>query len=125
MTENKENPEVEEMAPPLQFGALIKERRKHARLTQMDLAELMHVTRNTVINWEADKSKPDYSLIPDLCLFLNIRLYELFHLPPEVDLEPLENRVVNNLRKLRPSSRRVVDKMVIAMVEEECRDIPD
>ena len=112
-------------APPLQFGALIKERRKHARLTQMDLAELMHVTRNTVINWEADKSKPDYSLIPDLCLILNIRLYELFHLPPEVDLEPLENRVVNNLRKLRPSSRRVVDKMIIAMVEEECRDIPD
>ena len=112
-------------APPLQFGALIKERRKHARLTQMDLAELMHVTRNTVINWEADKSKPDYSLIPDLCLILNIRLYELFHLPPEVDLEPLENRVVNNLRKLRPSSRRVVDKMVSAMVDEECRSIPD
>ena len=112
-------------APPLQFGALIKERRRQSHLSQREFAELMHVTRNTVVNWEADYSRPDLNLIPTICELLHIRLYELFHLPPEVDLEPLENRVVNNLRKLRPSSRRVVDKMIIAMVEEECRDIPD
>lgn len=108
-------------ASPLQFGALLKARRKQARLSQREFAEMMHVTRNTVINWEADKSKPDYTLIPDLCALLNIRLHELFHMPPENGLNPLENRIVENVRTLCPASRRVVDKMVSAMVEEELR----
>ena len=56
---------------------------------------------------------------------MNIRLHELFHMPPENGLDPLENRVMENLRTLSPANRRVVDKMIIAMVEEECRDIPD
>ena len=125
MTENKENPEVEEKAPPLQFGALIKERRRQSHLSQREFAELMHVTRNTVVNWEADYSRPDLNLIPTICELLHIRLHELFHMPPENGLDPLENRVMENLRTLSPANRRVVDKMIIAMVEEECRDIPD
>ena len=51
---------------PLAFGTLLKERRKKAHLSQKDFAEMMNVTRNTVINWEADKSKPDYNLIPEI-----------------------------------------------------------
>ena len=51
-------------APPLQFGALIKERRRQSHLSQREFAELMHVTRNTVVNWEADYSRPDLNLIP-------------------------------------------------------------
>ena len=108
-------------ASPLFLGNLLKERRKQARLSQQDLADMLHVTRNTIVNWEADKTKPDYLLIPDLCALLNIRLHELFHMPPENGLNPLENRIVENVRTLCPASRRVVDKMVSAMVEEELR----
>ena len=35
---------------PVMFGSLIKERRKKAKLSQKEFAEMMHVTRNTVIN---------------------------------------------------------------------------
>lgn len=108
-------------ASPLLFGALLKERRKQAGLTQKDLADRMLVTRNTVINWETDKSKPDYSQIPVLCSVLNIRLHELFRMPPENGLNALENRIVENVRGLNPASRRVVDKMISAMAEEELR----
>ena len=68
---------------PVMFGSLIKERRKKAKLSQKDFADMMHVTRNTVINWEADKSKPDYSLIPEVCSLLNIQIHELFHMQAE------------------------------------------
>lgn len=102
------------------FGQLLKERRSGAKITQGDFAEMMHVTRNTVINWEADKSKPDYNLIPEICSILGIQLHELFHMEAENTLSELENRVVSNLRTLSPVSQRVVDKMIFTMSEEEC-----
>ena len=102
------------------FGQLIKERRSNPRITQGEFAEMMHVTRNTVINWEADKSKPDYSLIPEICSILGIQLHELFHMEASPALSELESRVINNLRTLSPVSQRVVDKMIHTMSEEEC-----
>ena len=95
------------------FGQLLKERRSGAKITQGDFAEMMHVTRNTVINWEADKSKPDYNLIPEICSILGIQLHELFHMQAENTLSELENRVISNLRTLSPVSQRVVDKMIL------------
>ena len=50
---------------------------------------------------------------------LDIRLHELFHMQPENNLSDLENQVVKNIRSLSPSSRRVIDKMVSTMAEEE------
>ena len=97
---------------PLQFGALLKARRRQARLSQKDLADMMHVTRNTVVNWEADKSRPDYAMLPVLCTLLNIRLHELFGIPAENGLSPLEDRVVRHLRALSPAGRRVADRLV-------------
>ena len=104
---------------PVMFGTLLKERRKKAQLSQKEFADMMHVTRNTVINWEADKSKPDYSLIPELCILLNIQIHELFHMEAQGSLSDLEDRVVNNLRLLSPVSQRVVDKMIGTMLDEE------
>ena len=104
------------------FGSLLKERRKKAKISQKDFAEMMNVTRNTVINWEADKSKPDYKLIPEICSILDIRIHELFHMQENNNvgqLSDLEERVIGNIRHLNPSSRRVVDKMISTMVEEE------
>ena len=113
-------PSTEATAPaPIMFGSLIKERRKKAKLSQKDFADMMHVTRNTVINWEADKSKPDYSLIPEVCSLLNIQIHEIFNMQAENGLSDLEDRVVGNIRLLNPVSRRVVDRMISAMVEEE------
>lgn len=106
---------------PLQFGALLKARRRQARLSQKDLADMMHVTRNTVVNWEADKSRPDYAMLPVLCTLLNIRLHELFGIPAENGLSPLEDRVVRHLRALSPAGRRVADRLVSALAEEEQR----
>ena len=103
----------------VRFGSLLKQKRSEAKITQGDFAEMMHVTRNTVINWEADKSKPDYNYIPEICAILGIRLHELFQMEAPMALSDMEDRVVNNIRLLSPSSRRLIDKMISTMVNEE------
>ncbi len=127
-TKKKKNENSSQVITPFQavqsgdgvmFGAILKERRKKAGISQKDFAEMMRVTRNTIINWEADKSKPDYSLIPELCALLDIRLHELFRMKPENGLSAAEDRIISNVRLLRPASRKVVDKMISTMVEEE------
>ncbi len=102
------------------FGSLIKQKRSAAKITQEEFAEMMHVTRNTIINWEANKSKPDYNYIPEICSLLGIRLHELFNMEPESGLNDQEERMVNNIRLLSPSSRRIADKLLSTMAEEEC-----
>ena len=105
-------------AQPL-FGTLLKESRRNAGLSQKDLADSLNVTRNTVINWEADKSRPDYHYIPELCRILDIRLHDLFGMEPDSGLSLLEERVVDNLRQMEPKTRRIADKMIEAMLQEE------
>lgn len=101
------------------FGDVIRKHRTKLKITQNELAEMMNISRNTVINWETDKRKPDYSLIPEICEILGIKTYELFGVPPENNLSALEDRVVNNLRMLSPASRKAIDKMIFTMLNEE------
>ena len=103
----------------IMFGTLLKERRKDARLSQKDFADMMNVTRNTVINWEADKSRPDYNLIPEICTLLGIQIHELFRMTAGNGLNAREDRIIENIRLLSPASQKVVDKMISTMVEEE------
>lgn len=120
MTKKKEPTVIKFPVHQVMFGQLMKERRADLKLTQGDFAEMMHVTRNTVINWEADKSKPDYSLIPEICSVLGIQLHELFHMSVDLDLSDREKRVISNFRALSPVSQKAIDKMISTMAEEEC-----
>ncbi len=104
---------------PRSFSEVLKVYRKKARLSQQELAERMNVTRNTIVNWETDKSKPDYSCIPALCSLLNIPVYRLFNMDPGGGLSPQEEQIISNFRLLSPMNRSVVDKMLSLMVEEE------
>ena len=103
----------------ISFAAVLKDSRRKAGLSQKELAAALGVTRNTVVNWEADKCRPDYSAVPALCRVLNIPLHALFAMDPEPGLSPLESRVVGNLRRLGPAARRLADKAVQAMADEE------
>lgn len=103
----------------LPFGSILREYRKKSKLSQKELADMMEVTRNTVINWEADKSKPDYNYIPDLCSILSIPLHELFSMKADAALSAMESRVINNFRQLNYPTQCGIDKMLSTMVDEE------
>lgn len=111
---------MEEKRPGgVMFGGVLKKHRSKLKITQEKFAEMMNVTRNTVINWESDKTKPEHELIPEICGILGIKLHELFGMKPENGLSALEERVVNNLRMLSPVSRKAIDRMIYTLLDEE------
>lgn len=54
------------------FGEKIKDARKHKKLTQKQLADLIGATHNSVSDWENDKNRPDPDTIELLCGVLDI-----------------------------------------------------
>ena len=56
-------------------AAFIEEKRKEKGLTQQQVAEALHVTRQAVSKWEQGKSLPDVDTL--------LHLAELFQVPVE------------------------------------------
>lgn len=104
---------------PIQFGAILKENRKKAHISQAEFGEMLGVTRATVVNWEADKYKPEHALLPIICSILGITLNQLFGVTDKTSVTLAEKRVITNFRQLSPVGRKVADKMISTMLQEE------
>ena len=61
----------------IKIGNFIAERRKLKGLTQMQLAERLHVTDRAISKWECGRSMPDSSIMLELCAILEISVNEL------------------------------------------------
>ena len=102
----------------------IRKYRKAAKISQQHLAEQMHVTRNSVINWEAGKYRPDADLFPKLCQILGITLNDLFGLQPGTT-DPVsahEQELIRQYRRISPVGQRIADRMIGSILEEETRE---
>ena len=63
----------------IKIGKFITECRKKNNLTQMQLAEKLHVTDRAVSKWENGKSMPDSSIMLELCDVLEISVNDLLN----------------------------------------------
>ena len=61
----------------IKIGNFIAKRRKLKNLTQMQLAEQLHVTDRAISKWECGRSMPDSSIMLELCAILEISVNEL------------------------------------------------
>ena len=68
----------ERTAESVRFGPAIKAFRAKAGLSQAELADIVHVSRNTVVKWENDGYKPDHDTIVELCKILGMSLDDLY-----------------------------------------------
>ena len=102
----------------------IKKYRKAAKIPQLALAEKLGVTRNTVINWEAGKYRPDADLFPPLCKILGITLNDLFGIKsgPADTLSQHERELIFHYRLISPLSQRIVDRMLVSIFDEEAQE---
>ena len=106
----------------LSFGGVIRKYRIKNKLNQAALADLLHVNRSSVINWENDKAKPNTDFIITLCQTLGIPIPELFEstgLANYPTLSGPENALINSYRKLSEISQRAVNRIVNGLLEEE------
>jgi len=61
----------------IKIGQLIKSLRKEQNLTQLQLADRMHISDKAVSKWERGLGCPDVSLLPELTEILGVNLMEL------------------------------------------------
>lgn len=101
------------------FGAVLKKYRTMNGMSQPELAQLLGVSRNTITNWETDKSRPEIDSIRTLCTMFGIPLYELFGLTSDSMPSPHENVILHQYRQLSKVGQKVIDKMIGSMLQEE------
>lgn len=61
----------------MEVGKRISFYRRKALLTQEDLAEMMHVSRQTIYKWEHDLAYPELRKLEQLTKILNISFDDL------------------------------------------------
>ena len=76
-----------------EVGKHIRKIRKEKNLTQDELAERLHCTRQTVSNYETGKSEPDISLLIELAGVLQVEIGDLIYGPKKK-----ENRQKQKIR---------------------------
>ncbi|MEI5995097.1 helix-turn-helix transcriptional regulator [Candidatus Enterococcus mansonii] len=61
----------------MEIGVLLKECRERKNLTQQQLADQFHVTRQTVSRWENEQSYPNIDTLVELSFFFDFSLDEI------------------------------------------------
>ncbi|MGO2678126.1 MAG: helix-turn-helix domain-containing protein [Lactococcus lactis] len=75
----------------MEVGKRIREYRKIYNLSQEQLADKIFVSRQTVSNWENNKTYPDIQIIVSLSILFNVSLDELIR----EDLEEMKMKISN------------------------------
>ena len=63
----------------MSLGEKLLKLRKKKGLSQEEVADILHVTRQTVSKWETDQSMPDFDKVLPICNLYEISTEELFH----------------------------------------------
>lgn len=75
-----------------EVGKNLKKIRKEKNLTQDDLAERLHCTRQTISNYETGKSEPDIALLIALAGVLEVEIGDLIYGPKKANLRECGKR---------------------------------
>ena len=102
------------------FGKIIRMHRRNLGLTQEETAQLLHIGKNHVSNWERGWSRPDLALVPRLCEVLHISLETFFSLPePGPLISAQENRLLDVYRSLTAHDRKCVESLAAQLAGQE------
>ena len=82
------------------------------KIDQKELARQLNITKNSVSNWECGRSRPDVSLLPDLCRILDISPFDLMGMTDPRVFDQKEQQHMDSYRKLKKSNRSLVDGLM-------------
>ena len=97
-------------------GLNIATRRKELGMTQMELAEKVHVTNKAVSKWENGKIFPDLSLVESIASALDITVTELLGLEEETPEEMLRVATLINDDEKFEFRNKVIAALIWALI---------
>ena len=95
----------------IKIGEFIAECRKEAKLTQMQLAEMLGITDRAVSKWENGRALPDSSIMLELCRILNISVNDLLRgerVSMENNNKELENKIIELIKEKEKADKRLL-----------------
>lgn len=96
--------------------------RKKKGLEQKQLGAMVGVSGNAVTNWEKGRTRPDISLIPDLCDILGISFSEIFGMDaPKLQMTEHEKNLIKSYRELDAGSQEFVSTIIDTLLEKQNR----
>lgn len=107
-----------------QYGEIIRKGRMRRGINQIQLAEILGLSRNLVSNWEAGRSRPDINIIPALCEQLDISISAFFGVTEQSqELSLQERQLLSNYRLLDTRNQELVEAMMYAMLDQAEREL--
>lgn len=90
----------------MEIGKRLKQKRQEANLTQKELSEILHVSRQTVSSWEVGRTYPDLEIL--------VAISELYDTPLD-DLLKEDSQMVKDItKKVKKSERRKMANIILA-----------
>ena len=103
--------------------ANIRRHRLQMELEQKQLAALIGVSKNSIGNWETGRSRPDISMIPEICRVFHISPAALLGIEEErPDFNSEEQRLVERYRGLTPGHKYTVRTLVDSLHEVQAAE---
>lgn len=97
----------------MEIGSQIKQRRTAAGLSQEELAEQVFVTRQTLSNWENNKTYPDINSLLRLSAVFHVSLDDLV----KGDIQTMKEQIkVEDIRKFNRESNIFAALMVVMVL---------
>lgn len=96
----------------MSLGKQLKNRREQLGLTQQEVADQIHVSRQTISNWEVGRNYPDIPTIIQLSDYYEVSLDEL--LKGDEHLMKKMNEDAELLRRIK--KRKVLDGLLIGII---------
>ena len=87
------------------MGSVIRSYRLKAEIGTQQLADMLHVSRGTILHWETDQNRPSVDQIRDLVEYLNIPLNTLFNIKDDFTPTGPEVRIINWYRQASSRNR--------------------
>ena len=106
----------------IKIGQFIAERRKLKNLTQLELAEKLHITDRAVSKWENGRAMPDSSIMIDLCKILEINVNELLT-GEMIDMKEYDKQAEENLIELKKQKEEADKRLLAAEIVIGCLGI--
>ena len=81
----------------MQIGERIKKFRKNINISQEELADMVFTSRQTISNWENDKTYPDINSLKLLCNIFDLSLDNLI----EGDIENMKRKIYERVSEIK------------------------
>lgn len=79
----------------MNIGEIIKNNRTKKGMSQAELAEVLHISAQSVSKWENGSSMPDINQLPSIASFFGITIDDLFAYPDNLEYERIDNAMEN------------------------------